>query len=330
MITGISEDHFTEMQNMEPPSKKIKTEEAVPGVRQEGTPATEQKKGILLTYIMFRITGSKTKGDDDFFEFLDCTPWIPEFGYQLEKGKKNGIDHYQGTFKCEPRKRELQVQDWFKEKFPEVEFPVKDYCRKSLSEAANRYGMKEDTRVSGPWYKGPIFEEIAKETVYKVEIQLRPWQEKIVKILKEPQDDRIIWWFWEPKGGLGKTTFQKWLYQNLKGVIPLSGKSADMKNGVIEYMETNNGAVPKIILVNLPKTFNHDYFSYEGTEAIKDMWFYSGKYKGGVVCARSPHLMIFANQRADVERLSASRWNIIRLPDGKGERDDPLEEVWSD
>lgn len=329
-INMISWDQYIWSDHEDGTSEVAQEENPGSRVRQEVPPAKRQKKELLKNYFTFRITGSKTKGPDDFFEFLDCTPFIVEFGYQLEKGKRHGIEHYQGTVKCEPRKRETQMQEWFKKKFPTVEFPEKDYCRVSRSEASNIYGMKEDTRIAGPWYKGPIFDKIAKITVYKIDIVLRPWQEKIVSIIKEQACDRIIWWFWEPKGGLGKTTFQKWLFLNFPGVTPLSGKSADMKNGLIEYMEINNNKVPKVVLVNLPKTFNHNYFSYEGTEAIKDMWFYSGKYKGGVVCNRNPHLMIFANKEPDIEEMSPDRWNIIRLPDGKGVREAPLFETWTE
>lgn len=324
--------HFDDLKDLQPTRKKAKVGSGEPDVRQDKTSGSADGRGPLITYHTFRITGSKSFGDDDFFEFMDCTTQITEFGYQREAGKKNGIEHYQGTFKAEPRKRVTQVQAWFKDKFPAVEFPKKDYCEKSISDAANRYGMKEDTRVAGPWFKGEIFKEIAKETVYKINIELRPWQRKICEILTAEVDERIIWWFWEPKGGLGKTTFQKQIYQNYKGVIPLSGKSADMKNGVIDFKENNNNMVPHIILVNLPRTFKHDYLSYEGIESVKDMWFYSGKYKGGTVCDRPPHLMIFANQPPNLEddNLTPTKWNIIRLPDGKGERLVPHTETWSE
>lgn len=315
---------------MEPEPKRRRVETPAAGVRQEDTPASRPNRGELLIYVHFRITGSKVKDDDTMFELMDTNPWITEFGYQREKGEKNGIEHYQGTMKVEPRKRVHQVQDWFKEHIPTVEFPAKDYCKRSISEAANRYGMKEDTRIAGPWYKGPIFDKIAKETVYKIDIQLKPWQQKIVKVIENEPDDRLIWWFWEPMGGLGKTTFQKWLFQNYKGVTPISGKAADMKNGVIEYMDANDGRVPKIIIINLPKTHKSDYFSFEGAESIKDMWFYSGKYKGGVVCNRNPHLLIFANVAPNTKNMSPDRWNIIRLPDGKGTREEPLYETWDE
>lgn len=329
-ISLISGDQNSYSDNISSTDEMTTTTSEGQGVRQEVPPAKKQKKEPLETYIHFRITGSKTKGNDDFFEFMDCTPWIPEFGYQLEKGKRNGIEHYQGTFKCEPRKRISQLEAWFKTKFPTVDFPEKDYCRKSKSEASNRYGMKQETRIAGPWYKGAIFEELAKELVYKIEIELRPWQQRIVDIIKEPANDRDIWSFWEPKGGLGKTTFQKWLFQNFKGVIPLSGKVADMKNAIIEYMDINDGKVPKVILINLCKSTKIDKLSYEGIEAIKDMFFYSGKYKGGVVCDRCPHVMMFGNKEADISKLNPDRWYVIRLPDGKGKREAPIIETWEE
>lgn len=162
---------------------------------------------------------------------------------------------------------------------------------------------------------------------YTIELELKPWQKKIVSIIEQPPDGRTIWWFWEPKGGLGKTTFQKWLCLNFEGVTPLGGKHSDMKNGICQYKEQFD-TVPTIILVNLPMTFDQTYFSYTGTEECKDMFFYSPKYKGGPICERNPHLLIFANEPPKVEDMAPDRWRIVRLPDGRGKNVEPQMENW--
>lgn len=88
----------------------------------------------------------------------------------------------------------------------------------------------------------------------------------------------------------------------------VSGKGSDMKNGIIQYKE-KNGCLPKIILINVPRT-SIDFVSFTGIEEIKDMFFFSGKYEGGMVCGPSPHVYIFANNRPDTNKMSADRWNI--------------------
>ena len=96
--------------------------------------------------------------------------------------------------------------------------------------------------------------------------------------------------------------------------IMLSGKSADMKNAIVEYNKTNL-TTPELILINLPRSFNDEYLSYTGIEEIKDMCFYSGKYEGGMIVNNNPHLFIFSNKLPDITKLSADRWNIYDIID---------------
>lgn len=139
------------------------------------------------------------------------------------------------------------------------------------------------------------------------------WQLEIIDTLKSKPDNRVIHWYWEPKGCTGKTTFQKWLITNVKdlSIIVLCGKSADMKNGIIEFMDSNN-ETPDVILINIPRS-SLDYVSYTGIEEVKDMLFYSGKYKGGQVCGMCPHVICFANEGPNLDGVSRDRWNIRKI-----------------
>ncbi len=91
----------------------------------------------------------------------------------------------------------------------------------------------------------------------------------------------------------------------------MSGKSADMKNGIVQYIQKNE-ETPDIVLINVPRS-SQEYVSYEGIESIKDMFFFSGKYEGGMVCGANPHVYIFANEPPPTEKLSADRWKIIMI-----------------
>lgn len=148
--------------------------------------------------------------------------------------------------------------------------------------------------------------------IYKVEIELYEWQKNIVKIIDEPPDDRDIYWFWEEKGCAGKTTFQKWIFLNYKSVAILSGKASDMKNGIVAYEEKNE-QLPEIILINIPRCQDADHVSWQGIEEIKDMFFYSPKYEGGMVCGANPHVLIFSNKQPPMDKLSSDRWKIIHI-----------------
>lgn len=146
---------------------------------------------------------------------------------------------------------------------------------------------------------------------YTIEIELYPWQQRLFDMIQTHPDNRTINWIWEPVGGRGKTVFQKYCYLKTKRCIVLSGKAEDMKNGIIQY-EQKNGYVPRCVFVNIPRV-NQNHLSIAGLESIKDMFFFCGKYEGGMVCGPSPHVFVFANEPPNELDMSQDRWNIINL-----------------
>lgn len=154
---------------------------------------------------------------------------------------------------------------------------------------------------------------------YTVDIELTPWMEKLCTILEQPPDTRSIYWIWEPVGKAGKTTFQKWYDLEHPGdALILAGKAADMKHGIVSFKESNKH-VPRVIMCNVPRSTEQQYISWQGMEEIKDMLFYSGKYEGGMINDKPPHFVIFANWLPDTIHMSGDRWNICRIPDGRGD-----------
>jgi len=141
--------------------------------------------------------------------------------------------------------------------------------------------------------------------------QLYNWQLKILNIIKEPINDRHIYWIWSENGCRGKTQFSKYL-THIHNAICLSGKGADVRNAIVSEVK-NFGTTPNLVVFPIPRT--HDSVCYESLENIKDMYFYSGKYEGGMVCGNSPHLFVFANEEPDYERCSKDRWIVINIDD---------------
>jgi len=137
------------------------------------------------------------------------------------------------------------------------------------------------------------------------------WQKKLLFLLSLKPDNRTINWIWEPVGCAGKTIFQKYVFTHLDDVVVLSGKGSDMKNGIVNYLNLNN-KLPKIILLNIPRS-STNFVSWSGIEEIKDMFFFSGKYEGGMVCGASPHVLVFSNEEPDFSTCSKDRWNIINI-----------------
>lgn len=172
--------------------------------------------------------------------------------------------------------------------------------------ASIRYCQKDYTRTGDTFRRGI-------ESPYKLDLKLFEWEKKLKEKLEEEPDDRTIHWLWEQNGCAGKTTFSKWVFMNMERVVVLSGKASDMKNGIIAYKETN-GYLPRIVLINIPRSTNTEYVSWAGIEEIKDMFFFSGKYEGGMVCGRNPHVVIFSNDEPPIHKVSKDRWKVFKVP----------------
>lgn len=239
-----------------------------------------------------------TKENIESLKALDSSK-VPFLRFQTEIGE-SGTPHLQGCLSFAVKSRPMgmlsQQVHWEKTK-----------CQAS----APAYCHKDETYDGTCRYNRGYILPPAPVKILSDD-KLYPWQHDIIDIIKQPPDDRKIHWYWGDTN-IGKTTFCKYLSHHY-GAIPLSGKSSDMKNGVLQYKE-KTGDLPTFVIIPLPKTYNLDYLSYEGIEQIKDMYFYSGKYEGGVVVGNSPHILIFANNPpADTSALAADRWVVSMIP----------------
>jgi len=214
-----------------------------------------------------------------------------------EETSESGTPHLQGVVSLKKRMR------WSEFGLPSA---IHWEMCKNITKAY-LYCSKTDTRTGSVFtmnYKLPYVKHI--ENLFK-------WQKNICKILSESSvSDRKIYWFWEPEGGVGKTTFQKYIYTHFSDCVVLSGKGSDMKNGVVVY-EKKTGNLPKIVLINVPRSIDAGFISYTGIEEVKDMFFFSPKYEGGMVCGENPHVMVFANEPPIKEKMSADRWEISEI-----------------
>ena len=231
--------------------------------------------------------------DIQMFQDVDSSI-VPRFIFQEEKGEL-GTPHLQGflTFKTKKRPKSVFKNDkihWEK-------------CRNV--QASITYCQKGDTRI------GKVYRRAIKAPFVQKIDKFYYWQEEIINILKKDKDDRILYWYWEPKGCSGKTTFQKYIFTHFPGVLIVSGKASDMKHAVVDYIEKNHQE-PDIILCNIPRQ-SLNYVSYTGIEEVKDMFFHSGKYEGGQVCGEPPHFFIFANEEPELDIVSRDRWRIHRI-----------------
>ena len=237
------------------------------------------------------------QSDIDFIINIDKNI-VPKYIFQEEIGE-SGTPHLQGYLQFKDKKRPLSI---FKDDLKGAHW---EKCRHIA--ASIKYCKKGKTRIQGTI---PYARDIKIPYIIKID-EMTNWEKGILDIINEEPDDRKINWIWEPTGCTGKTTFAKWIFLNYDDVIVLSGRGSDMKNGIVMYEKTNH-KLPKIVIINVPRC-NLDFLSYTGIEEIKDMFFFSGKYEGGMICGANPHLLIFANEPPKDNKISEDRWNILNI-----------------
>jgi len=225
-----------------------------------------------------------------------------EVGDGTEGDSASGTPHLQGYFEFTAKGRWSQLK---------LDSNRCHFEKRKGTRAQNlAYCSKERTWIGTKKQFSPNFKPKRPLKVLS-EAQLRPWQKGIIADIGNDADDRTLNWFWSEAGNVGKTTFCKYLSHKY-GAIALGGKAADCRMGVVTYLQ-EHGDTPEIVLIPIPRSFDPQYVSYEAMENIKDMYFYSGKYEGGMVNGNCPHVFVFSNFHPDLSKMSEDRWNVVQI-----------------
>lgn len=148
-----------------------------------------------------------------------------------------------------------------------------------------------------------------------IESDLSKEQLEIVDLFKEnenPKFGRKIHWFWESKGGWGKSILATYFVDNCNAIL-VSGAKKDILSGVSSMVSEGN--YPKLIIVDIPRC-NSDNFSIQAIEMVKNGMFFNEKYESGMCRFPRPHICIFSNEPPDKSKMSDDRW-IIKNVRGK-------------
>lgn len=219
-----------------------------------------------------------------------------EYVFQLEYTENN--PHFQGVVRYKnPR-----------DTWPNIDAHW-ERCRNWRK--AIKYCTKLDTRTDGPWtnIQNLKFRKTLIDPLRGVE--LYDWQ-KFLKnlILKTEPEFRQIYWFWEPNGRAGKTSFAKHM-KILMGndLLYTSGLSRDILCAFAKLCETRD---VKCVIFGLTRQ-DMNKCSYRSLEIFGDGIGFSGKYESGDLNFNPPHVICFANFPPDCEKVSEDRWNIRKL-----------------
>lgn len=139
---------------------------------------------------------------------------------------------------------------------------------------------------------------------------LKPWQAELeLKLLEDP-NDRTITWVYEETGGVGKSSFCKYLIVKHAACYLSEGKKSDLLNIVYNYVEQNGDLL--MLVVDVPRA-NGNNVSYKALEDIKNGIIQNTKYETGTRIINACHVLVFSNQYPEVAKLSGDRWEIYEI-----------------
>ena len=243
---------------------------------------------------------------DDLFGVLNSHSNITDFVFQLERGEKKGIYHFQVYVKTKGRLRPQTFERDLNERCYGYRARVKP-CSRRGRQALHDYCMKEDTRVKGPWGKRDIYLGQDLECMDNP----RPFQAECIDYVKSPGNDRQILYIYNRDGNNGKSKLHKYLvYHKLAKSVPL-GNATQIKANIVAQ------GPAKCYLIDLPRTRGSTEKLgdlYSAIEKIKDGEVECGMYgKHLQLLMMPPKIIVFSNQPPIIQLLSRDRWNIKRI-----------------
>lgn len=217
-----------------------------------------------------------------------CVKWIV-----AEEVGEQGTPHLQGYLHLMKKERYTGLA-----KYP-------GFARASFRACRNEAALIDYCRKDGKYTEGGFPKPI------KIIQELRPWQAKIEEIFLSEPDDRKIYWFWEPEGGVGKSAFVKYMVVKHKCLFCDGGKKQDLINLVFNQ----DMDICRAVIWDLPRCAEGN-ISYATLESVKNGLVCNTKYETGVKAFNPPHIFVFANFIPDApEKLSKDRWLIEKIDD---------------
>lgn len=208
----------------------------------------------------------------------------------------------------------LQGGIWLRKKTRITE--LKHICNGRLSfrkirneKALFDYCQKDQTNI----IKFGNFNDLEDDEIYTgqdLPTILYPWQDTVLKILKEVPDDRTIHWIYDNIGNTGKSKFTKFMefHYNATGIT--KGKYSDIMNFLYNIKKL------KILLVDLARNTDGNV-SFNALEDAKSGSIFNTKYETGKKLILSPHVLVMSNSLPNLTKLSIDRWKIWGINEQK-------------
>ena len=272
---------------------------------------SRQKKWI---FTLNELDAAQLPKGIDLQEFLN--KYTAEGVFGLEKAPTTGRKHFQGRFELQSRrigKKELlnildEVYDrkgWTVSPEWQTKESI-DYCKKD----------------GEFWYLG----DSAPYTFPDLDITLYPWQETLISIAKTPfhqETARLVWYLHDQEGGIGKSSFTKWLCckePELNGYMLPDGSVKQMEACVCSRVNKMKKP-PRVVIYDKTRTVDaelNEAASWQAIERIKTGFVSDPMFGAGVTATWTPPTMfVFSNFGVDPEKLSLDRWVFVGVDKNK-------------
>ena len=229
-----------------------------------------------------------------------------------EHGEKATTPHLQGFVVLKDRH---YVRKWFDMKRSHVETAHKSF------EANVRYvsGVSKEYELQNILYIKNIDtpSDLRPHDVIHPN-KFRQWQRQLWNILNRDPHNRIIYWVYEPLGGVGKSAFCRTL-SYCRGACILGGNDSAMRHGVGAYI-VKTSIYPSICLIDCSRS-NKDAFAFSAVEDIKNKFFFSYRLDSKEVKGKhNCHILIVSNyppNKKEMKLLSEDRWFLMEIVSDK-------------
>lgn len=160
-------------------------------------------------------------------------------------------------------------------------------------------------------------DEVDRETALRASLQaavMRPWQQRLLDIVREEAHPREILWMWETRGNVGKSWMAKYLSVMEDALVLEPGRRQDLA-----YIYAQNQK--RITIFDLARTVAPDPdcprgpldVIYSLMESLKNGYLISTKYESRRLYFPVPHVIVFANFEPDYTKMSADRYNVVKI-----------------
>lgn len=179
----------------------------------------------------------------------------------------------------------------------------------------NFYVMKTETRIAGPWTSKETTEECLDEPGWDaaglaIEHTLRPWQQQVVDVSKQPTT-RTIYYVLD-NGNTGKSSLATLMESKKWATVipPMFREGKDLMRMVMNTREQVRKDGHNTYIIDIPRSIEMRKLVdiWGAIETIKNGRAFDDRYRYKQVRFPQPNIFVFCNSMPPMEAFTADRW----------------------